>query len=158
MPEVRIKVPFGEIVVPYSTVDELEAGLGDIKKVLETVQSKARNVTLTEPRNPKVGFEDIYRFTPSGRVELLVAPGKQGESVGLVLLGHDPEPPKSDVLEEETGVQKVVRNVLTTGAYKKYFIRLSDGRYTLTPEGKAWVADQVIPRLREKVKQANRDA
>jgi hypothetical protein len=153
MPEARIKTTFGEIVIPYTNLDDLGKGLADIDSVIKAVEVKVGNILPLEPRAPKPGLEDIYRFTYSGRVELLGAPGKQTDTVGLVVFAHDPEPVPSAILEQETGVEGVVRNILTTGAYKKYFLRLADGRYTLTPEGKTWVVEQVIPKLRVKTSQ-----
>jgi len=149
MNEVRIKTGFGEVVVPYSKQEELEQGLADIGTVIKTVESKMGDVVPSEPRTPKPGFEDIYRFTPSGRVELLVATGR-GETVALLLFAHGSDPVPPAQLEEESGVTKVVSNVLTTGAYKKYFLRLENGNYTLTPEGRSWVVDQIIPKIRAK--------
>jgi hypothetical protein len=151
MPEVRIKTSFGEVVIPYSSLEELEQGLTDLERVIQLVQSKTPNIVPPEPRRPKPGYEDIYTFTPSGRVELLVAPANRGELVGLVLFAHDPERIPTDVLEHEVGIAKVVSAVLTLPHYKKYFVRLDRGTYCLSPDGRTWIVTEVIPALRKKV-------
>jgi hypothetical protein len=150
MPEVRIKTSFGEVVIPYSNLEELEQGLRDVEEVIRLVQSKSSSIVPPEPRRPKPGYEDIYTFTASGRVELLVAPANRGEAVGLILFAHDPERIPTESLEQEAGIIEVVRTVLTNAYYKKYFVRLDKGTYSLSPDGRAWIMNEVIPALRKK--------
>jgi hypothetical protein len=149
MDSVRIRSSFGDIVFEYSTLPELEKKLGDIDKVAELVEAKASRVApATAGRQAKPGYEDVYRFLPDGSVELLRQPTASVQRVALVLFAYD-RATSVQTIEKCTNVSDVVRNVLHSGNNKKYFNRLAEGMYALSPTGLAWVTSTVVPKLRK---------
>lgn len=147
MSEARIKTSFGEIVVSYSSLDELSKALDEIPKAVELVLSKAGTVAPSEPRKPKPGCEQIYRFGPDGQLELLRRPQKKVALVALALYAYDPQPLTAEQIEAFTGLSDVAKNVLNAGANKKYFVFRGNGGYGLSQFGFQWVTSRVVPTL-----------
>jgi hypothetical protein len=148
MPQARIKTTFGEIVIPYSDVDELTKELEKLPKAIAMVQAKTTGLVPSESRKPKQGYEHLYEFDSNGRLRLLKKPSKQVALAALALWANDPDPLSPDDLELLTGITEVVKSVLSQTNNKKYFVRREDGRYGLTPEGFEWVSTKVAPSLK----------
>lgn len=149
MHQVRIKRDFGELVIEYSDLQDLESKLNELEATDQLVLSKVGgSLTHHAGRDSKPGYEDVYRFLPNGTVELLLHPTKNVQRVGLVLFAYDQAVPVS-AIEQCTNIQNVAANVLSPGPNKKYFVRPSDGNYALSPQGLAWVTSTVIPKLRK---------
>jgi len=145
MPEVRITTDFGEIVIPYNNLAELDAGLADVEKVVELVSSKLAGITI-ETRKPKRGYEDVYEINKDGSVSIL-KPGNNVENIGIVLFAYDPTPLKVEFIEHSSDVKDPQK---TIGAkyYEKYFEKVRYGVYKLKADGLKWIVDDVIPKLR----------
>jgi hypothetical protein len=148
MAEARIKTTFGEIVVAYSSLDELNKALEDVPKAVALVQSKISGIVPAESRKPKPGCEHIYEFDSNGRLQLLKKPTKKVALAALALYASDPDPMSPSDLEFVTGLSEVVKSVLGQTENKKYFVQKGDGKYGLTPFGFEWVPNKVTPTLR----------
>lgn len=138
--EVRIKTDFGEIVIPYNNVSDLEKELADVDKVIEVVSAKVG--TIKEKPKVKPGFEDIYNINEDGSVSIL-KPGGKTENIGIVLFAYDPIPLKVEFIAKSSGVKKA-KDFLRG----KYFDRLEHGHYKLNADGLSWIINQIIPTLR----------
>lgn len=149
MPEVRINTDFGEIVIPYNNVSELEKGLTDVDKVIETVNSRVGTVKSKEKPNVKPGFEDIYSINYDGSVSIL-KPGTKTEYIGIVLFAYNPTPLKVEFISNSSGVKNAT-DFLSKG---KYFDRLEYGSYKLNSMGLNWIINEVVPALKKKDKGA----
>jgi hypothetical protein len=149
MPEVRIKTDFGEVVIPYNNLSELELGLQDIDKVTELVAKKAGNVVKART---KTAFEDIFGFASGGLVELYKTPDTELKTVVLVLFAYHPAGATTEDIFKSSGVKDAARNYLTAGGSKKYFSKLSKGRYGLSQEGLVFATTRIIPELRSPTK------
>jgi hypothetical protein len=145
MPQARIKTTFGEVVIPYSDVDELARELEKLPKVVALVQSRTGSLVPSESRKPRPGDEALYEFDASGRLRLLKKPNKQVALAALALWANDPEPMAPNDLELVTGIPDVVRSVLSQTNNRKYFVRRDDGRYGVSLEGFEWVTRKVAP-------------
>ncbi len=148
MPQVRIKTSFGEVVIPYSEIDELAKELEKLPRVVAQVQSKTGGLVPSESRKPRPGDETLYEFDSGGRLRLLKRPKKQVALTAFALWANDPEPMTPEDLELVTGISSVVKSVLGQTNNKKYFVRRDDGRYGLSPEGFEWVATKIGPSVR----------
>ena len=144
MPQVRIKTDFGEIVIPYNDISELQKGLNDIDKVIETVNTKFDLIKPKESLKVKQGFEDIYTINHDGTVSILKS-GNKTENIGIVLFAYDPAPLKVKFVAESSGVIKA-KDIIKD---PKYFERKEYGSYKLNADGLKWITSVVIPKLRE---------
>ncbi|WP_133124032.1 hypothetical protein [Nitrosotalea sinensis] len=144
MSEVRIRTEFGEVVIPYNEVSDLEKGLANIDKVIEIVNSKVGHLKGKEKPKVKFGFEDIYTINDDGSISIL-RPGTKTENIGIVLYAYDPKPLKTDLITLFSGVkqsQDYMRN-------SKYFDKLERGYYKLNAAGLSWIINEVVPKLKK---------
>lgn len=148
MSEARIKTSFGEIVIPYSDLDELKKGLEKLPEAISLVQAKTTGLVASEGRKPKPGYEHLYEFDSNGRLCLLKKPGKKVALAALALWSNDPEPMSASDLELTTGIPDVVKSVLSQTLNKKYFVQRPDGKYGISPQGFDWVAKKIAPSLK----------
>jgi hypothetical protein len=121
MADVRIKTDFGEVVIPYSNLEDLAKNLGQLPAVIAQVKSKVAGIASIESRKPKHGCEEIYRFGPDGNLELFAKPDKKVALAALSLYAYDPQPLLASELEGATGLSDVARAVLRNGSNAKYF-------------------------------------
>jgi len=147
MSEARIKTNFGEIVIPYSNLDELTKALEDVPKAVAIVQEKTVSVVAAEGRKPKPGCEGVYEFDLNGRLRLNKKPTVKVSVAALALYANDPDPMASSELEVVTGIPEIVRSVFGQTANKKYFAQHGD-RYGLSPVGFEFVIKKVLPSLK----------
>lgn len=150
MNQVRIKRDFGEVVIEYSNLEDLENKLEEIEKIEELVTAKVGAPrSVHAQRQPKPGYEDIYQFLPDGLVELLIFPNKNVQRVALVFFAYD-QAVDPLLIERCTNIRYVVSKVIKAGGNRKYFVRNKEGKYSLSSDGIEWVTSVVIPKLREK--------
>jgi len=146
--ELRLDTKVGDLTIHFDTMSELEERLKELG--LEEVLTKPRpfEATLTrQQRQPKAGFEDLYRFTLDDYVELLKTPKKKVETIGLVLFAYDPVAAMVQQIARSSGVKNAV-DYLANKAYSKYFTKNLDGAYSLSQTGKVWISEQVVSKLR----------
>lgn len=149
MHQVRIKRDFGELVIEYTDLQDLEEKLNELENTEQLVLSKVGgSLARHAGREAKPHYQDAYRFLSDGTVELLLLPTKNVQKVGLVLFAYD-QAVSVSAIEKCTSIQNVAANVLNSGPNKKYFIRTSEGNYALSPDGLTWVTSTVIPNLRK---------
>jgi len=149
--EVRVKTKIGEIVINFDTLEELKSNVDALDiNVVTNYLSKFESLIPTEPRKPKPGFEEIYRFTTSDLVEFINIPDTltKSEIVALVMFAYHPEEVTSQQVVSSSGIREAVGDYLTHRDYKKYFIR-RDGTFTLSNEGLKWVTSKIVPKLKE---------
>jgi len=151
--KLKIRAKYGEVEIPFETLEDLKEKIQNInlEDVNKIVTEKFKNV-VWEMRQPKPGFEDIYRFTIDGLVELITIPSTKAETVALVLFAYSPVPASTQQIDLSSGVKGSASLILTHPSYKKYFNRTEDGKYILTQEGLDWVINKIIPKLRQKVR------
>jgi len=147
--EAKVKTKFGEIVINFDSVEELKTNIEalDTTVVSEMVFKKFESVITKQAREPKPGLENVYRFTPSGLVEIIRVPDSKAETVALVLFAYHPEPALIEQVAFSTGIKDVASAYLTQTAYKKFFSKVQDGRYMLSQEGLDWVSTKIVPKL-----------
>ncbi len=146
--EFRINTTTGELIIHFDTLQEFQDNLKsiDVESMVKAVNDKLGAIVSAEPRQPKPGFEDIYRFTRDGYVELLKVPESKIDTIGLVLFAFDPNPALFNYIARSSGVQDP-SVYLSTKQYQKYFTRTKDG-YLLNQEGKIWILRDVVPKIK----------
>jgi len=147
--QLQINTEIGIFLISFDSVEELKKSLDaiDLKKVLTEVSAKFSKLRVVMSRLPKLGFEDIYGFTGGGLAELLVSTGENIDSIGLALFAYDPYPVTSDQISLSSGVTDITV-YMNQPQYKKYFTKIHSG-YLLSPKGKAWIIEEIIPQLRK---------
>jgi len=145
--ETRIKTNVGEIVIAFDSIDELKKNIEefDINVASDVVAKKFESILTREPREAKPGWEQAYRFTPEGKVELLKTPPSAPMTIGLLLYAYDPEPTSSELILSSTGVKAV--SYVSQTDYKKYFDKTTDGKLVLSQPGRIWVETEIRAKL-----------
>ena len=141
MPEVRIKTNFGEVVVPYTNLNDLKKNMNDIDKVIEYVNTQSLPGADSNSMNVKPGFEKIYTINNDDSLSLLKT-GTKTENIGMVLFAFDPSPLKTEIITKYSGVKKPADFMKG-----KYFQKLEFGSYKLSSEGLNWITGEVKPKL-----------
>ena len=143
--QARVKTKSGDIVVNFDSIEELRSNIDslDITAVSDLVSEKFEPILQKEARQPKPGFEGVYRFAPSGLVELIRVPDNKAKTVAIVLYAYHPEPASIDQISLSSGIKDVI-DYLTHASYKKYWWKVQDGKYLLGQEGLEWVTTKIV--------------
>jgi hypothetical protein len=94
--------------------------------------------------NTKPGYEKAYRFSPSGKLELLIFPSVLVQRAALALFAYNPDTVPADQLEQVTGIDDIVAKVLGQTKNKKYFRKIKD-TYGLSTDGLTFFMEKVKP-------------
>lgn len=146
MKDASIRTGFGEVRITFQNSDELNEALQELEQQAKAIQEVADRIAPLPLRTPKPGFEGIYRFTPSGSLELLRIPKKRNEAVALVLYAYHPDLPSSAEIERVLGISEVARRVLAQVQNKDCFHKVDD-KYGLTFDGLRMVQEKIAPAL-----------
>jgi hypothetical protein len=150
--EFRINTKVGDLIIHFDTPKEFEDNLNslDLEPIINAVKEKLGRILAVEPRQPKPGFEDVYRLTDDGYIELLKVPTEKIDTIGLVLFAYDPYEAS---LEQVTRSSRVPNAsvYMAQPSYQKYFERSATG-YAISQVGKLWILNDVAPKLRPQPK------
>ncbi len=146
MAEVTIQTAFGKIGFSYNTPEELTAALKSIEEQIGAIQEAAKRIAPPSPRIPKAGCEEIYRFLPSGQVELFRFPKVGTKAAALALFAYHPQMVTPEEIELVTGIESIKDKVFKQSLNKKYFRKVNDC-YGLSPEGFKLVFEDILPSL-----------
>lgn len=144
MKEAKIKTTFGDIRITYNSIDELNLSLQGLNEEIKIISDATTRITPSEPRLPKPGYENTYRFLPNGSVELLYHPSVSLHLAALALFAYHLESVNATELEKITTINDVANKVLWQTKNKKYFRKTAD-LYGLSPEGLQLVAEKIKP-------------
>lgn len=148
MPHITVRTVFGSIQFEYEDEADLSDKLAGIVRDAKAVEDAVRDLLPKAPREPKPGFAQIYRFTPSGRVELVHYPSTSVATCVLTLYAYHPDMALASEVEQVTGIESVVSKVLGQTLNKKYFRRDGD-LYGLTSKGLDYMGETVSLSLPE---------
>jgi hypothetical protein len=145
-----IKTKIGAIIINFDSLKELESSVEslDINAISDVLWKKFESIIVKEIRQPKPGYEDIYRFTPDGLIEILNIPESKAETVALVLFAYYPEAATIQQIALSSGIRNVASDYLSHKNYRKYWWKTEDGKYVLSQEGLEWVTKKIIPNLK----------
>jgi len=139
--EARIKTKFGELIIHFKDKADLEKKLSQVTEFTTTIEKGIGPILVKEPEKVVPEFADIYMTGPDGSIKLLKYPNKKTDLLRLVAF-LSPTPLNPIQLRQITGVNKPLDYMGNN------FVRNTDGTYSLTSEGKAEVANRIIPSLR----------
>lgn len=146
MPRISIKTTFGSIEFDYEDENELKSLLESVTDDTRIIHDHVSKLLPHEPREPKPGFEEIYRFTPKGLLELFHWPSTNVATVILALYLYYPHLAAVDELEKSTCIPEIVLSVLGQTNNKKYFLK-EEHQYGLTPDGLEYFRQTILPSL-----------
>jgi hypothetical protein len=139
--EARIKTKFGELTVHFTDKPDLEKKLLQVPEFASTIEKIVGPILVKEPEKVIRELEDIYTIGPDGLVKLLKYPKKKATVLKLAsFLSHTPL--TRDQLKQITGVDNPLAYIGDD------FTANPDGTYSLSSEGRAEVANRIIPSLR----------
>jgi len=152
--EVRIKMPFGEIVVEGETPQEvlsiLEAFPKDfVENISITVSGKLVSSAVSQ-------LKGIVEFTTEGPVLIAREKLTHYEAVGLVLYaseGKQNTAAQIQKLLESSGIKSMVPARLNEMTRRGQVFKPNPKKpeFKLTIQGERWIEDEVLPRLRGKL-------
>ncbi len=139
----------GEIEIPFESTADLESALKslDWKRVEELIGNTVPLPTAPVGKAPRPELEGICTIGAGGLPRFSKIPRADGEYVGLVLFSVEPRHLSAKEVEDLTGLKRVASNFFTHSHWKKNFLRDSEGRYHLSPDGRRWVTEIVLPKL-----------
>jgi len=157
--EAIVNTKFGKIGVNFDSIEDLKSNIEslDANVVTDVMAKKFEAILQREVRQPKPGFEGIYRFTSSGMVEPIILPDSKAEKVAFILFAYHPEGATSEQVALPTGIWDVASSYLTHTSYKKFWTKVQEGKYGLTSEGIDWVNDKIVPKLKTAVLEAQKE-
>lgn len=152
--EVRIKMPFGEIVVEGETPQEvlsiLEAFPKDfVENISITVSGKLVSSAVSQ-------LKGIVEFTTEGPVLIAREKLTHYEAVGLVLYaseGKQNTAAQIQKLLESSGIKSMVPARLNEMTRRGQVFKPDPKKpeFKLTIQGERWIEDEVLPKLRGKL-------
>jgi len=148
--ELRVRLPNGELVIPFSDAVDLKKSLDalDVNAVTKLVEERFGALVQRSPQALKPGLEGIYEVGPNGLPNLLRLPSSQVEAIGLALYAASPRRLSGAELNIISKVSSASGSYINHPQYKKNFDRDSDGLVGLTHTGSRWVTEAVLPKLK----------
>jgi len=147
----RIKAPFGEIVLEGKNPKEILEMLNSIpenfiKEITNLISGK-----LTPP--VKAQLEGIVEFTTEGPVITTRKKLTHYEAIGLILYSMENNTATASQISkllESSGIKSMVPARLNEMTKRGLVFKPNPSRpdYKLTVQGKKWVEDEVLPKLR----------
>jgi len=156
MTQAKIITGFGEILISYNSTEELQTSLAGLEEQIKLISEVANKITPSTPRIPKNGYENAYRFSPSGSVELMYIPSVLLHLVALAMFAYYPEPVTTAELEKVTGISDIVGKVLGQTKNKKLFRKVDNSLYGLSQDGLKLITDKIKP-LFDSPKEGNQE-
>ncbi len=149
--QLSVNIKGVQVMIPFETLQDLETKLSsiDFRELEKLVTSKFGEGVL-EPPKVKPGFEGIYTKDASGLPQLLKAPKSEAQAVALALFAAEPRHLTTGEISKVSGVRDAGRKYLSSGSYKRLFLRDPEGNYGISHEGRKLVVNDVIPSLTKK--------
>ena len=147
----RIKAPFGEIVLEGENPKEILEMLNSIPENFMQEITNLISGKLTPP--VKAQLEGIVEFTTEGPVITTRKKLTHYEAIGLILYSMENNTATAaqiSKLLESSGIKSMVPARLNEMTKRGLVFKPNPSRpdYKLTVQGKKWVEDEVLPKLR----------
>ncbi len=147
--EIRVRLPSGELAIPFSSGDDLEKKLNefDVDRVIKLVSAKfAGKIDISSKIKP--GLEGIYEIGLDGLPNLLQIPKSKVEAIGLALYLAAPRGLTGAELDRVSRVNNAVRGFINQERYRRYFAREKEGKVVLSHDGIRWVGETILPKMK----------
>lgn len=145
MTEAKVNTSFGEILISYNNIEELQASLAGLEEQIKLISEATKKIVPQAQRLPKNSYENAYRFSPSGSVELMYIPPVSLHLVAFAMFAYYPEPVTTAELEKVTGISDIVSKVLGQTMNKKFFRKVDNSLYGLSQDGLKLVVEKIQP-------------
>jgi len=147
---VRLTESPSEVEVPFANLDELKEKLTslDFEALSEVLRTTVGHSMAAETKAPRPELEGIATLGPGGTPRFSKVPSAKVEYVGMLLFAVEPKRLESREIERITGIERVASNYLSQPSFKRYFTKDAEARYTLSVEGKRWITQDVLTKLK----------
>lgn len=150
---IRVKAPFGEVVVEGDSAKEI---LDILREMPPEFMEKVGSLVSSKLMPPlRAQLEGIVEFTTEGPV--VTARGKftHYEAIGLVLYASEDKTSTAaqiDRLLQSSGLKSMVPARLNEMTKRGLVFKPDPGRseFKLTTQGETWVEEEVVPKLKER--------
>jgi hypothetical protein len=146
--QISVNIKGVQVTIPFETLQDLETRLAsiDFAQLEALIVAKLGEGTLEAPK-VKPGFEEIYTKGPDGLPQLLKATKSESQAVLISLFAAEPRHLSTAEITRVSGVKDAGRKYLSSGTYKRFFLRDAGGNYGLSHEGRKQVLNEIIPAL-----------
>src|SRR2546426_2340170 len=140
----------GEVEIPFDTVEGLKSSLKSIdwQDLMDIIAANSGTVAVVTGAPPRPELDGICSLGAGGLPRFSKVPKSDGEYVGATLFAVEPKHLSPGQIETSTWVGRGTSNILSHAHWKKHFLRDSEGMYCLSTEGKRWIIDTVLPKLK----------
>jgi len=139
--EAKIKTKIGELTVHFTDKADLEKKLSQVSEFTSIIEKIVGPILIKEPEKVIPGLEDIYTIAADGSIKLLKYPKQKTDLLRLAAF-LSPTPLNRDQLKQITGADNPLAYIGSD------FIANPDETYSLSSDGRAEVANKIIPSLR----------
>lgn len=151
--EVRIRTPFGEIVVEGETPQEI---LSILETFPENFMEKISNAVSSKLVPSTAQLKGIVEFTTEGPVVITRENLTHYEAIGLVLYASDEHKNTASQIQkllESSGIKCMVPARLNEMTKRGQVFKPDPAKpeFKLTIQGERWIEDEVLARLRGKM-------
>ncbi len=145
MTEAKILTSFGSIRVSYNSTEELQAALKGLEEQIRMISDITTKISPPPPRTAKIGYENAYRFSVNGSIELFFFPPVSLHLAALALFAYYPDTVTTAELEKVTGITDIVGKVIGQTKNKKFFRKVGNSSYGLSEDGLKLVSEKIRP-------------
>lgn len=148
---VEFSVGSVKLTISFDTPEELKTALGDVEEIKKILKEKLPEASTEPSRVIRKDLEGICDYH-DGKLIMLRAPDSKGKKVCLALYAIDADGATPKEIATISHVQNPSNSILHNLSYKKYFRKLTNGKYVLTDVGLSFVTGTILPELKEKEK------
>lgn len=149
MPQVKMRMPFGEIIFEFADNQDLKNQLDKVNFVdLEkTIREKVGSIA-AEPKKIREEIKDICD-TDGTYVILKKTPATKVDRTILAIYAYGTSA-TVDEIRHTTGISDPSGDVINSGSSSKYFMSFGNKTYGLSDLGIQSVTNEILPGLRKK--------
>lgn len=149
--EASIRTEFGNIILEFNNLSELESLLLQLPEIVERLRSEAKEYVPEEIPPVEPGLEHVYANLPGNLTKLFISVGNEPDTVSFIVYTKHPMRMTIDQITDSSGIARSrVRSYLTKERYRDRYVGDAQIGYSLSFNGVRYVNDTVKEKLLQK--------